>query len=221
MALTLDVETHLLAEDVGGWDNFLDLGIACCVAFDDEAREYHVFSDDTGRHRPIVELADVLQDARRRGQPVIGHNVARFDLPLIAKNLTDRGADASFMGRMRVIDTILHLRKATGAWVSLSNVTKRTDLGKKTMDGKDAPMRWRAGQHDEVIAYCKNDVDLEYALYRHCVDGKPVRVWVSGPDKNDFASWDEFERACVKEFLLEMRPALLETVWEDRAPRGA
>ncbi len=212
VAITLDVETLRLAEEVGGWEHFTKLGIACCVVYDDETGVSTTFSDETGRHPGLRDLGEVLRSARRRGQPVIGHNVAGFDLPLIAHELAGLGEDASFIARLRVIDTIVELEAAVGRRVSLKNVTKRTNLGHKTMDGADAPMRWREGQHDEVIAYCENDVALEYALYRHCADGKPVRVWVTGPRKEDYATWAAFEAACLREVTLPMRPVVLSRI---------
>ncbi|MGA2111259.1 MAG: ribonuclease H-like domain-containing protein [Anaerolineales bacterium] len=150
--LVFDLETKLLAEDVGGW-NYVDrLGMAAAVVYEAESNQYHRFQENE-----VQELLGLLRTAGR----VIGYNVRRFDY-LVLKPYG--GTD---LPRLPTIDLLEHLYQALGFRLSLDAVASATLGAGKSADGLQAVAWYREGKIDKVLAYCQDDVDLTWRLYQH------------------------------------------------------
>jgi DEAD/DEAH box helicase domain-containing protein len=150
--LVFDLETKLLAEDVGGW-NFVDrLGMAAAVVYEVESDRYHRFEEDQ-----VERLLSLLRTADR----VIGYNVKRFDY-LVLKPYG--GGD---LPGLSTIDLLEHLYRALGFRLSLEAVASATLGSQKMADGIQAVAWYREGQIDRVLDYCQHDVALTWRLYQH------------------------------------------------------
>ena len=64
-----------------------------------------------------------------------------------------------------IVDPMQHIYEQLRFRVSLQDIVSLNFNDSKLMDGKDAPMEWRKGNHQKVIEYCKKDVELELKLY--------------------------------------------------------
>lgn len=111
-----------------------------------------------------------------------GYNVVRFDFRVLDGDLalsrrilssldpakTD-GADVPFLSmnslRGKVADMLLDVQDALGHRLKLNQISEAIFGKRKTMDGRDAPKRWRSRDRLGVISYCRDDVTLERDVY--------------------------------------------------------
>lgn len=156
--VVLDVETLHLATDPGhSWGRVegLGLAVACTWSKGEGFRDW--FAEDAPRLLPYLIAAD----------RVVGHNIERFDLPVLAGALGRPVAEVLATFKGRIIDTWADCRVATGRMLSLDALA-RGSLGEgKSGNGADAPRLWREGKREEVVAYCRRDVDLTRRVYEH------------------------------------------------------
>jgi len=155
-----------LAEEVGGGDNLTDLGISCAVFYDSDFDKYDFFSENgiLGM-KEISECSSVFEWAINENIPLLGHNIKNFDIPIIANEIdyTNLREDVDHL----IIDTLDVLYNSLGFRVSLDNLAENTLGLSKSMEGIEAPLKWRSGQYQEGLDYCKNDVDLGYSIFEH------------------------------------------------------
>lgn len=166
MVISFDIETLKLAEEVGGWDNLMELGISCAVFYDSDSDKYEIFSENgVLGTKEISECSSVFERAINENIPLIGHNIKNFDIPLIAKEIDYKNLleDADHL----LIDTLEVLYRSLGFRVALDNLAMNTLGLSKSMDSMEAPLKWRKGHYQEVLDYCKNDVALQFSLYMH------------------------------------------------------
>ncbi|MFP3981323.1 MAG: DEAD/DEAH box helicase [Desulfobacterales bacterium] len=146
----LDIETQRSAEEVGGWSNAAAMGISCAVLYDAAAEDFLVF-----RHDEIGELADRLCAL----ELVIGFNIRRFDYRVLSgyANLPFR--------QMPTLDILEDVYTHLGYRLSLEHLA-RVNLGApKSADGLQALKWWKEGRIEEIIAYCRKDVEITHNLF--------------------------------------------------------
>lgn len=150
--LVFDLETKLLAEDVGGW-SFVDrLGMAAAVVYEPRAEKYHRFQE-----KDVQDLLGLLRTAGR----VIGYNIQRFDYLVL------RPYGGTDLSRIPTIDLLEHLYQVLGFRLSLEAVASATLGARKSADGVQAVAWYRSGEIEKLFAYCQQDVDLTWRLYQH------------------------------------------------------
>lgn len=147
-----DLETERLAEEVGGWSNIEQLGLAVAVTMHSRDDSFHVYRAN--------ESAALLDDLRT-ADCVVGFNSRGFDMrvlqPYVDFNLK----------QLNDLDLMLDIKRAAGFRVGLNNACKATLGERKSGHGTDSVQWWREGRHEEVIAYCKQDVLLTRRLHEY------------------------------------------------------
>jgi DEAD/DEAH box helicase domain-containing protein len=162
--LTFDIETKMLADEVGGWSNKHKMGVACLVALDSKDSIYHVYSlDDIPGTESLDCVIELFDNALNEGQVINGYNIIDFDFPVLEHELGIKNLSKKYLPV--IVDPMQHIYKKLGFRIALQDIASLNFNESKTMDGKDAPMEWRKGNHKKVIDYCKKDVDLAYKLY--------------------------------------------------------
>ena len=148
--ITFDVETQYTADEVGGWDNIVDMRLAAAVTYDSASNVYRDYTE-----QEVDQLVTTLQCA----DLVVGYNVFRFDYEVLR-----RYTDAP-LSDLRTVDMLQHLYRALGWRPKLDAVAAATLGEKKSADGLQAVRWFREGKLDKVIAYCHRDVEVTWKLY--------------------------------------------------------
>jgi DEAD/DEAH box helicase domain-containing protein len=150
--LFFDVETLRGADEVGGWGNIRDMGLALAVVLDGATGEFRTYFEQESEN--LVE--DLL-----RADRVVGFNQDRFDLTVLAAYAGDK------VRRVRSFDLLTALYKRLGFRLSLSHLAQETLGAPKLGDGLQS-LRWvKEGRLDLVEKYCRHDVLLTAALWAH------------------------------------------------------
>ena len=145
-----DVETERAASEVGGWSNIEKLGLAIAVTHSSRDDEFRVY-----RSHEATALVDEL----RAADYVVGFNLRGFDFRVVQPYVD---FDVS---SLKNLDLMLDLKVAAGHRVSLSNCCGATFGEDKSGDGLQSVEWWKAGRHQEVIEYCRQDVLLTRRLH--------------------------------------------------------
>lgn len=149
-----DIETKYLFHEVGGHQHMHKLGLAVAGLIIDGG-PCAFYTEDN-----VSELFEALRSVDR----IVGHNVLRFDYPVL-----DPYADFHVPGafQAKTLDTLHELYEVTGHYIALDDLAHRT-LGRgKTGEARMMPLLWREGKCDEVKKYCANDVELVRDIYHH------------------------------------------------------
>ena len=172
--MALDIETGNYSYEIGGWDKHSLFEPTVVATWDGD--NGHVFSkqDIEMTTAEVHELhprtlGDHLQKHIDNGGVILGHNIKKFDLPVLNAALDCWTAGDLMTKAESVIDTKLLVSKAGGKSIatSLEMLARNTlDIG-KSMTSHDAPEAWRAGRYLEVAEYCLKDSQLTYDLYQY------------------------------------------------------
>lgn len=158
-----------------GWDDFKGMGIAVICVFDLVTKEPRIFGK--GNFGDFQKLAMAREE-------IIGFNSKRFDDKLLA---------AHGMANIRTTYDILEeLRTVTGeandkrkrGGMGLGKLAEDNDIGRKLLNGADAPKLWQIGSQCQVIDYCLSDVMLTYKIFRrrHAIWVKSWKRYFSLPE---------------------------------------
>lgn len=172
--MALDIETGNYSYEIGGWDKHSLFEPTVVATWDGD--NGHVFSKqdiemttaEVHELHPRI-LGDHLQKHIDNGGVILGHNIKKFDLPVLNAALDCWTAGDLMTKAESVIDTKLLISKAGGKDIatSLEMLARNTlDIG-KSMTSHDAPEAWRAGRYLEVAEYCLKDSQLTYDLYNY------------------------------------------------------
>ncbi len=159
--LVLDCEVLNDPEQVG-WDNYEKLGISVAVVWDISHDKWYVYTSN-----PHIEGTIELKELPKMldGNHIIGHNIKRFDIPLV------KAVAGDFISS-KITDFWDAIYKFTGHMVSLDHIVTTTKIGEKTLpNGTHASLLWNSGEYARVIEYCKNDVWLEGNIYLRVKNG--------------------------------------------------
>ena len=145
-----DIETRQSAEEVGGWGRAHLMGISCAVLYDSAADDFFTYYQENVpemvRHLASLDL-------------VIGFNVKRFDYAVISGLM-----DFPFK-TLPTLDIMEKVHNHLGYRLSLDHLARVT-LGKnKSANGLEALQWWKQGKIDEIVAYCKKDVEITKEIY--------------------------------------------------------
>jgi len=148
--IVFDVETQRTADEVGGWSNIRGMGLAVAVT-------YHVAE---GVYRDYVEeqVTDLIA-ALREADLVVGYNVLRFDYEVLRAYTDDSLND------LPTVDMLRDLYQTLGWRPKLDGLAAATLGEGKSADGLQAVRWFREGKLDQVIAYCRKDVEVTWRIY--------------------------------------------------------
>jgi DEAD/DEAH box helicase domain-containing protein len=148
--LFLDIETQRSAEEVGGWHNKHLMRVAAAVAYDSREDSYQVFREE-GIHQLIEKL--------KSGDLIVGFNIADFDYQVLKAYTSFR------FQSLKTFDILQEVSRQLGYRLSLGHLAHKTLHTEKSADGLQSLQWFKEGRIDEVIAYCKKDVEITRDLF--------------------------------------------------------
>ncbi len=145
----LNLETQRTALDIGGW--YPDkMGVSVAVAL--AADRLHIFTEGD-----IEQLVPMLESAGC----VVGWNIKEFDFRVLAGC---RGVD---LERVRCLDLMEEMERATGTRMMLSAVSAATLGIEPGTAGVEMVKLWKAGKVEKVVEGCCNGVLAIKALHEY------------------------------------------------------
>jgi DEAD/DEAH box helicase domain-containing protein len=150
--VVFDVETQRLFEEIGNTRQAAKLGLSVAVSYDADAGTYRTFTEESAS-----DLVEQLFTARL----VVGFNSLKFDYAVL-RPYTDRK-----FNRLPTLDIFDHLYRRTGYRSRLDTIAKATLGVGKSGDGKEACEMWRDGRIDELVEYCRRDVEVTWQVYEY------------------------------------------------------
>lgn len=164
--LFFDLETKFSAEEVGGWGNIMDMGMAVGVIYDTLDGEFHVYLE-----HEMPSLIAHLQKA----DLTVGFNHLDFDLRVVAGSEPNQELRHRLYLELRGLkhfDMLAKLKLVLGHRLKLDSLARSTLGEGKSADGLQSLQWYKEGRMDLIIEYCKQDVDVtrrlfEFALEHH------------------------------------------------------
>jgi DEAD/DEAH box helicase domain-containing protein len=148
--LFLDVETQRSAEEVGGWQNKHLMRVATVVVYDSKEDAFTAFGEER-----IQELIEKLKGA----DLVVGFNIVDFDYSVL------KGYSSFRFAALPTFDILQEVSKRLGYRLSLNHLAHKTLNMEKSADGLQSLQWFKEGKMEEVIAYCKKDVEITKDLF--------------------------------------------------------
>ncbi len=158
--LVMDLETQKSFKEVGKSKALAleKLKISVAGIFDYLTGEFKTYEESE-----MMKLEDRLKDV----DLLIGFNIRRFDLPVLAPYLF-RPVEG-----LPVLDLLDDIEKARGHRASLDSIAKPTLKQHKSGNGMDALILFKEKKMEELKRYCLDDVRLTKEIYEYgCREGK-------------------------------------------------
>ena len=150
--LFFDLETQHSFQEVGGRDHLEKLHVSVAVTYSSLTKEFKSYTEPQ-----VFQLIEDLFQA----DTIVGFNLIQFDYRVL-KPYTPKD-----FSQLKTIDMLLHVKNRLGFRVSLDSLAQATLGTGKSADGLQAIRWYREGKIDELISYCKDDVEITYNLYEY------------------------------------------------------
>jgi DEAD/DEAH box helicase domain-containing protein len=148
----MDLETQMLAEEVGGWRNAHLMRVSVAVVYDEASGRYISYGEEE-----IPELLDLI----RKADLVVGFNIKRFDYRVLS-------AYAMYdLNDLNTFDMLEDIHTRLGFRLGLDHLAKETLDRGKAADGIRAVQWFRSGDMESLESYCREDVAITMDLFRH------------------------------------------------------
>lgn len=147
--VVLDLETQRSFKDVGK-QNLHKLRVSVVGTFD-----YLTGAYETYEEKDLIRLDQRLREA----DLLIGFNIRRFDLPVLAPYLFVP------IESFHILDLMEAVEKERGHRASLESIAQPTLKLRKSGTGIDALALFQEGKMEELKLYCLNDVRLTKEVY--------------------------------------------------------
>lgn len=156
--LVIDLETQKSFKEVGSRAKLEKLKISVAGVYDYLSDQYMTYEE-----KEIMLLEKRIQEA----DMLIGFNIRRFDLPVLAPYLFIK------IDGLPVLDLLDDIEKNRGHRASLDSIAKPTLKKAKSGSGTDALTLFKENKMEELKRYCLDDVRLTKEIYEHgCREGK-------------------------------------------------
>jgi DEAD/DEAH box helicase domain-containing protein len=133
-----------------GRHNLHRLGLSVAVTYSEDENLYRFYTE-----KNVSELVEEL----KRGNPVVGFNLYRFDYQVLQ-------AYATFpLETLPTVDILEEVYRKLGFRVSLDELAWATLGEAKSGNGMMAIRLWRQGRIEELLEYCRRDVEITWQLY--------------------------------------------------------
>jgi DEAD/DEAH box helicase domain-containing protein len=146
-----DLETQNLLKEVGGRERIDHLRMSCGVTFAALRSDFTVYWEkDVGTLLAELQSADLI----------IGFNLIGFDYKVLrpyAPNLN--------FASLRTLDMLLDIHRRLGFRLSLDAIASATLGTTKLADGIQAVEWFRAGELEDLVEYCKQDVEITRQIF--------------------------------------------------------
>lgn len=149
--LVLDLETQKSFKEVGK-SKLEKLKISVCGVYDYLTEKFSTYEE-----REIIRLEKRLREA----DLVIGFNIRRFDMPVLAPYLFGS------YETIPLLDLLDDIEKARGHRASLDSIAGPTLKQHKTGTGADALILFKENRMDELKRYCLEDVRLTKEVFEY------------------------------------------------------
>lgn len=147
----MDLETQMLAGEVGGWRNTHLMRVSVAVVYDSRSKKFLSFTEER-----VDELMALLSEA----DLVVGFNVKRFDYGVLSAYST------MDLNALNTFDILQDVHRRLGHRLGLDHLAQETLKRGKTADGIQAVDWFRAGDMERLTAYCREDVAVTRDLFR-------------------------------------------------------
>ena len=147
--LVLDLETQRSFKDVGK-QNLHKLRVSVVGIFDYLNQSYATYEE-----KDLIQLDKRIREA----DLLIGFNIRRFDLPVLAPYLF------TSVENLPVLDLLDAIEKVRGHRASLDSIAQPTLKLRKSGTGFDALALFREGKMEALKRYCLDDVRLTKEIY--------------------------------------------------------
>ena len=155
-----------------------------CVAWKwmGSVREPHVMiSDKAGFFEPELrrEMLAPFMESFRAADAVLGHNLLRFDLPVLNAELLRLGMEP--LGPVMVHDSI-RLLKTKGFKKGLDNMAEllKVPIHKQAMSWQQWEDAYEQDGWPEVVSRCQSDVEMQIIMYERAREAgwlRPPTLW--------------------------------------------
>jgi DEAD/DEAH box helicase domain-containing protein len=130
------------------------LRVSVVVAYFYKDDSYKFYNENN-----ILELIEELQKA----DLVVGFNLKGFDYPVLEKYASKP------LDNLPTLDILEEIYYSYGRRIKLDNIAQATLGSQKTANGLMAVKYWKQGRINELIEYCRHDVELTKQLYDYGV----------------------------------------------------
>ncbi len=155
--LFFDLETQKTAEDVGGWSNKHLMRLSVAVIYDAKNKEFRSFHE-----RQVGQLIAML----KQGDLIVGFNIRSFDYRVLS------AYTAEALEQLPTFDILDDLKGRLGFRLSLEHLASNTLGERKSADGLQAVDWFKQGRMEELVAYCRKDVEITRDLFEFgCREG--------------------------------------------------
>ena len=155
--IVLDLETQKSFKEVGK-SKLEKLKVSVVCIYDYATGEFSSYEE-----KQMMELEKKL----RAAELLVGFNIRRFDLPVLAPYLFMPIAD------LPVLDLLEDIEKARGHRASLDSIAGPTLKQHKIGTGAEALVLFKENRMEELKRYCLEDVRLTKEVYEYgCREGK-------------------------------------------------
>lgn len=166
--LFFDLETKFSADEVGGWSNIMDMGMAVGVIYDTVDGDFHVYLEH--------EMPGLIAHLHK-ADLTVGFNHLEFDLRVVAgSELGGELRDRLYL-ELRALnhfDMLAELKKVLGHRLKLDSLARSTLEEGKSADGLQSLQWYKEGRMDLIIEYCKQDVDVTKRLYEYALEHRQL-----------------------------------------------
>ena len=148
--LFFDLETQHSFDEVGGRNHVEQLHVSVAVTYSSLTNTFKSYTEP----QVFFLIEDLFQ-----AETVIGFNIIDFDYRVL------KPYTAKDFNQLHTIDMLAHIKRRLGHRLSLNALAQATLAADKSADGLQAVTWYREGKIQELISYCKDDVDLTRRLY--------------------------------------------------------
>jgi len=169
-----DLETKKSADEVGGWDKIVQMGMSIGVTYSTTRGSYTIYGEK--------QVDDLLRELQR-ADLVVGFNNLRFDYEVL------HGYTTLDLRQLPTLDMLVLLQNQLQHRLSLDSVATATFGVEKTAEGLQAIQWFKEGRLLDIAEYCCYDVKItrlvhEYGAHHRCLHyhnrfGKKLTVPVS------------------------------------------
>jgi len=160
-----DLETKYSAEEVGGWDKIIDMGMSVGVLWDTSDSQFHVY---------LENQAQELINHCKKADMIVGFNHIGFDHRVLAgirySNQEDRSRLYTELLELNNFDMLVELKKVLGHRLKLDSIARPTLGAGKSADGLQALQWYKEGKLDKIIEYCKVDVEVTRDVHQYALE---------------------------------------------------
>jgi DEAD/DEAH box helicase domain-containing protein len=124
--------------------------VAVAVVYDSKEDSFSVFEEDR-----VHELIEKLKS----GELIVGFNIADFDYQVL------KGYTAFRFTQLNTFDILQDIARQLGYRISLGHLAHKTLKKEKSADGLQSLQWFKEGKMEEIISYCKKDVEITRDLF--------------------------------------------------------